>query len=106
MSILEGTFSSLTAADVLDRLQAADVPSGLVRTVDEVYAWDQTRSQGLLLEVQHASLGPIQLPGPPLRFFSITGDKEEAETTFRGHQPPPILGAANAEVDAWLHTES
>jgi crotonobetainyl-CoA:carnitine CoA-transferase CaiB-like acyl-CoA transferase len=104
VSILERAFSSLTAADVLDRLEAADVPAGMVRTIDEVYAWDQTRSQGLLLEIQHASLGPIKLPGAPLRFFSVTGDTQ-AETTFGGHRPPPILGAANAEVDALLHTD-
>jgi hypothetical protein len=57
-----------------------------------VYAWDQTVSQRLLIEVQHASLGPIQLPGPPLRFFAINGD-EEVETTLQHHQAPPLLGA-------------
>jgi crotonobetainyl-CoA:carnitine CoA-transferase CaiB-like acyl-CoA transferase len=94
--ILERAFSSLTAADVLARLDALGVPAGRVRTIDEVYGWDQTRSQGLLIEVQHASLGTIQLPGPALRFFDVTGD-DEAETTRQHHQPPPVLGASNAE---------
>jgi crotonobetainyl-CoA:carnitine CoA-transferase CaiB-like acyl-CoA transferase len=39
-----------------------------VRTLDRVYDWDQTRSQGLLVDVEHATAGPITLPGPPLRF--------------------------------------
>ena len=91
IQILERAFSSLTAADVLTRLDALGVPAGRVRTIDEVYAWDQTRSQGLLIEVQHASLGMIQLPGPALRFFDVSGDKE-AETTLQHHQPPPQLG--------------
>jgi crotonobetainyl-CoA:carnitine CoA-transferase CaiB-like acyl-CoA transferase len=99
IEILETAFSSLAAEDVLACLDAADVPAGMVRTIDEVYAWDQTQSQGLLLDVQHASLGPIQLPGPPLRFFNVTADKE-TETTFRGHRPPPVLGAGSAELDA------
>jgi crotonobetainyl-CoA:carnitine CoA-transferase CaiB-like acyl-CoA transferase len=94
--ILERAFSSLTAADVLARLDALGVPAGRVRTIDEVYAWDQTRSQGLLIEVQHASLGTIQLPGAALRFFDVTGDNE-AETTRQHHQAPPVLGASNAE---------
>jgi crotonobetainyl-CoA:carnitine CoA-transferase CaiB-like acyl-CoA transferase len=104
IKILERAFSALTADEVLARLEAAGVPAGLVRTIDEVYAWDQTRSQGLVIDVQHASLGPIQLPGPPLRFFEIRGDKE-VETTLEHHEPPPLLGADNANLDTWLGTE-
>src|SRR3954464_13542113 len=37
INMLEAAFSSLTAAEVLARLEAADVPAGMVRTVDEVY---------------------------------------------------------------------
>jgi crotonobetainyl-CoA:carnitine CoA-transferase CaiB-like acyl-CoA transferase len=65
-----------------------------VRTIDEVYGWDQTRSQGLLVDVQHDSLGLIQLPGPPLRFFDISTDGE-VETTLQQHDAPPLLGASN-----------
>jgi crotonobetainyl-CoA:carnitine CoA-transferase CaiB-like acyl-CoA transferase len=104
IKILERAFSALTADEVLARLEAAGVPAGLVRTIDEVYAWDQTRSQGLVIDVQHASLGPIQLPGPPLRFFEIRGDKE-VETTLEHHEPPPLLGADNANLGTWLGTE-
>jgi crotonobetainyl-CoA:carnitine CoA-transferase CaiB-like acyl-CoA transferase len=92
--ILEGAFSSLSVSDVIARLGAAGVPAGRVRSMDEVYAWDQTRSQGLLIDVQHASLGPIQLPGPPVRFFDIS-DEIEVEITLQHHQPPPLLGASN-----------
>jgi crotonobetainyl-CoA:carnitine CoA-transferase CaiB-like acyl-CoA transferase len=89
--ILESAFSALTAAEVLARLEAVGVPAGRVRSIDEVYAWEQTKSQGLLIDVDHASLGPIQLPGPPLRFFGVDGDRE-VETTRAHHQPPPLLG--------------
>jgi crotonobetainyl-CoA:carnitine CoA-transferase CaiB-like acyl-CoA transferase len=95
--ILESAFSSLAASDVLARLEAVGVPAGRVRSIDEVYTWDQTRSQGLLIEVQHASLGPIQLPGPPLRFFDVSGDRE-VETTAQHHHPPPQLGASNTSL--------
>ena len=57
-------------------------------------------SQGLIIDVDHASLGPIQLPRPPLRFFGISGD-QEIETTLRHHLPPPLLGANNIDIDAW-----
>jgi crotonobetainyl-CoA:carnitine CoA-transferase CaiB-like acyl-CoA transferase len=104
ITILEGAFSSLTAAEVLRRLEDAGVPAGRVRTIDEVYNWDQTISQGLIIDVQHESLGWIRLPGSPLRFFDITGEGE-VETTFTQHEPPPQLGSSNASLDAWLDTE-
>jgi crotonobetainyl-CoA:carnitine CoA-transferase CaiB-like acyl-CoA transferase len=103
--ILEAAFSALTAAEVLARLEAAGVPAGLVRSIDEVYAWEQTKSQGLIIDVQHASLGPIQLPGPPLRFFETSGDTE-VETTLQHHQPPPLLGADDTNLGTWLGTDT
>ena len=36
--------------------------------MDDVYAWDQALSQGLLLSVDHATLGTVDLPGSPIRF--------------------------------------
>jgi crotonobetainyl-CoA:carnitine CoA-transferase CaiB-like acyl-CoA transferase len=102
--ILEDAFSELTAAEVLARLEAASVPAGLVRSIDEVYAWEQTKSQGLIIDVQHDSLGPIQLPGPALRFFELSGEKE-VETTPRHHRAPPLLGADDTNLDTWLGTD-
>jgi formyl-CoA transferase len=64
-----------------------------VRTLDRVYDWDQTRSQGLLIEVEHATAGRLTLPGSPLRF-----DGDDA----LGHRAPPTLGQHNASVRAWL----
>lgn len=106
IKILEDAFSELTAAEVLARMEAAGVPAGLVRSIDEVYAWEQTESQGLIIDVQHASLGPIQLPGPALRFFEISGEKEEVETTPQHHLAPPLLGADNTNLDTWLGTDT
>jgi crotonobetainyl-CoA:carnitine CoA-transferase CaiB-like acyl-CoA transferase len=105
IEILEDAFSELTAAEVLARLEAASVPAGLVRSIDEVYAWEQTESQGLIIDVQHDSLGPIQLPGPALRFFEISGEKE-VETTPQHHQAPPLLGADDTNLDTWLGTDT
>ena len=75
------------------RLDAAGIPAGEVRTLDRVYEWDQTRSQGLLVDVEHATAGPITLPGPPLRF-----DGRDA----RVHAAPPTLGQHDASVRRWL----
>jgi crotonobetainyl-CoA:carnitine CoA-transferase CaiB-like acyl-CoA transferase len=63
-----------------------------------VYGWEQTASQGLLVDVDHATLGRITLPGPPLRFFAADG----AETTPRDHTAPPLLDQHGTDVRAWL----
>ena len=44
------------------------MPSGKVRSMDDVYSWDQVLSQGLLLSVEHATQGTVHLPGSPIRF--------------------------------------
>ena len=74
----------------------AGIPSGKVRTIDDVYEWEQTRSQGLLLEVDHATQGRVQLPGSPLRFDDnpFSGGRET-------HLAPPTLGQHDAEIRAW-----
>ncbi|WP_084960550.1 CaiB/BaiF CoA transferase family protein [Thermoactinospora rubra] len=77
----------------LAALRELGVPAGAIRSIDEVYAWEQTRSQGLLVPVDHPVLGRIELPGPPLRF----DDHPRME-----HAPPPMLGEHQDEVLAWL----
>jgi hypothetical protein len=41
------------------------VPAGRVRGIDEVYAWDQTASQGLVIDVEHTTA--LDQHGPALR---------------------------------------
>ena len=98
IEVLEAAFAEWDAEPLLARLDEAGVPAGKVRTLDEVYAWDQTASQGLLIEVEHPTLGPLTLPGPPLRFFDGAG----AEVTRRDHAAPPTLDEDGAAIRAWL----
>ncbi|MEV1177731.1 CoA transferase [Nonomuraea sp. NPDC049784] len=99
---IEVVFAPFGPDELLERLAAAGVPAGRVRTLDEVYDWPQTRSQGLLIDVEHASIGEITLPGPPLRFFDPTGPDGEVETTRVDHAAPPVLNADEEEIRSWL----
>ena len=103
VATIETAFADVRVAELLARLDRAGVPAGTVRSLDEVYTWDQTLSQGLLVEVEHPILGPIDLPGPPLRFFTPTDDGE-VETTRTQHAAPPLLDGDGAAVRAWLAT--
>jgi formyl-CoA transferase len=100
-AVIERAFAHRDRDELLRALDAAGVPAGAIRTIDEVYSWDQTLSQGLLVEVDHALAGRIQLPGPALRLESADG-----ETQLRsGHLAPPTLGQHTEAVLAWLHDD-
>jgi crotonobetainyl-CoA:carnitine CoA-transferase CaiB-like acyl-CoA transferase len=105
IQVLERRFAALTVEDVLARLSSAGIACGRIRALDEVYGWDQTRSQGLQISVDHATLGPVELPGPPLRFFAVD-DGNERETTYRQFRPPPVLDADSERVRCWLAADS
>ncbi|BDY29031.1 CaiB/BaiF CoA transferase family protein [Mycolicibacterium mageritense] len=96
--LVQSVFALHPTDELLATLDRIGVPAGRIRTIREVYEWDQTRSQGLLVDVDHATLGTITLPGPPLRFFDIDG----AERTRRRHTAPPVLGADNNLVEQLL----
>lgn len=103
IDLVEEAFAGTEAERLLPRLAAAGIPAGKVRTLDEVYEWDQTRSQGLLIDVEHPTLGRVSLPGPPLRFFAPDPDGE-TETTRTDHRPPPLLDGDADAVRAWVES--
>jgi crotonobetainyl-CoA:carnitine CoA-transferase CaiB-like acyl-CoA transferase len=99
IAAIEDAFSAHEPAPLLEKLNAAGIPAGKVRTLDEVYAWDQVKSQGLLVNVEHPVLGDITLPGPPLRFFDAATAEERTRTT---HAAPPLLDADGPAIRAWV----
>jgi crotonobetainyl-CoA:carnitine CoA-transferase CaiB-like acyl-CoA transferase len=100
--VVEQAFSTWDAVDLLLTLDELGIPAGKVRSLDEVYDWEQTTSQGLLIDVEHGSLGHLRLPGPPLRFFTETADGAEVEVTRRRHDAPPVLDEDGTSIRAWL----
>ena len=96
IEVVEAAFADSDAEPLLARLAEAGIPAGKVRSLDEVYEWDQALSQGLLVDVQHPTLGQIQLPGPPLRFFDADGEVR------LDHSAPPLLDQHHDDIRAWL----
>jgi len=90
---LEKVLSGHDRAHWLRALGDLGVPAGAIRSIDEVYSWAQTRSQGLVVEVEHPVLGRIELPGPPVRFDGA----EPVE-----HLAPPALDQDGDAVRDWL----
>ena len=97
IALLEAHFAADPAEHWLELLAAAGVPSGKVRTLDDVYTWEQTLSQHLLLSVQHSTQGELKLPGSPIRFDdnAFSGGRDS-------HTAPPTLGQHNESIREWL----
>ena len=82
-----------TAARWLEQFREHGIPAGEVKSLDQVYASPQVRSQGLIAETEHSTLGTIRTPGPPLR-FDRSGSRE--------HAAPPTLGEHSEAIREWL----
>ena len=100
LAAIDSALAADSSATWLERLGDLGVPAGRVRSLDQVYEWEQTRSQGLVITVDHPVLGRIELPGPPLRF-----DDRHRAGGRETHLPPPALGQHDDEVRAWLADE-
>jgi crotonobetainyl-CoA:carnitine CoA-transferase CaiB-like acyl-CoA transferase len=94
---LEALFADEDAEHWLALLASAGVPAGKVRAMDDVYSWEQTLSQGLVLSVDHPTLGSVSLPGSPLRF-----DDNAFSGGRSAHEAPPTLGQHNESIREWV----
>jgi crotonobetainyl-CoA:carnitine CoA-transferase CaiB-like acyl-CoA transferase len=98
IAAMEERLATRPAAEWLTLLAEAGVPAGKVRTLDEVYMWEQTLSQGLVIDVDHPTLGTVQLPGPHLRLETLAG----VPAGRQRHSAPPLLGQHDEEILRWL----
>ncbi len=73
----------------MERLGEAGVPAGRIRTMDQVYAWDQVEHLGLVDRFTHPTAGELEVPGAPV---------EWSRSGRRPAEAPPRLGEHNDEV--------
>ena len=101
---IEAHFATQPAEHWLELLMDAGIPAGKVRSMDDVYAWEQVRSQGLVLDVDHPAYGPLALSGSALRF-----DDNPFSGGRVSHVAPPTLGQHSAairdEIRSWSASE-
>ena len=87
-AVIEDAFATADTDTWLARLDDAGVPAGRVAGLDDVYASPQVAHLGLTDEVDHPTLGRIDLPGSPLAYSRSGRDDPLA---------PPLLGQHNGE---------
>lgn len=88
-AILIPVIAGRSTADWLDRLKAAGIPCGAVRTVGEVLESDQVRAREMVASLDHPALGPMRTTGIPVKLSATPGAIRTA---------PPLLGQHTDEV--------
>jgi len=88
-SLIEAELARKPAAEWAELLEAAGVPSAPINTMAEVFADPHVLARQMLVEVEHATLGSIQLPGVPMKFSATDAAVRSA---------PPVLGQHTREV--------
>ena len=90
---LEAEINAALRTDTVEtwmaRFDTAGVPAGRIRTMDQVYAWEQVEHLGLIDRVDHPAVGPLELPGSPVRW---------SRSGHRPATPPPRLGEHTEEL--------
>jgi formyl-CoA transferase len=93
---IDKALASRSAADVLRALDEAGVPAGRIRSLPEVYAWEQVKHLGLVHELDHPTLGGIRVPGGALMMGGVP---------MASDAPPPLLGDHDDDLDLlWTET--
>lgn len=86
---IEAVLADDTVAHWMGVLDEAGVPAGRIRTMDQVYGWDQVEHLGLVDRVTHPTAGDLELPGAPVGW---------SRSGRRAPEPPPRLGEHDDEV--------
>jgi crotonobetainyl-CoA:carnitine CoA-transferase CaiB-like acyl-CoA transferase len=97
-------FEQHASADLLARLEAAGVPAGPVYDVLEMHADPQVEAREMVVEVEHARLGPVRTLGLPVK-FSDTPGRVRAGAPLYGQHTREVLrahGFGDAEIEALL----
>lgn len=84
-SRLAAHFRTRSSADWLAALDAAGVPAGPVLSIAEMQADPQARSRGMVTEVAHRRLGPVQTLGSPIKFSDTPGGLRRAAPLYGEH---------------------
>lgn len=89
----ETLFASRTTDEWLRLLDAAGVPCGPVRFVEELFDDPQVRANELVVELEHRLAGPVRMVGPIVHM---------SETPTRAQRASPALGEHTDEILAEL----
>jgi crotonobetainyl-CoA:carnitine CoA-transferase CaiB-like acyl-CoA transferase len=98
MDLLEGTSADFTLAEVLGKLEAADVPCAEVIGLDDFATHEQVVANGTLEESVHPVLGRIRQPRPAAQ-FELTPSQVQRPAPALGQHTDELLGEIGRTPD-------
>ena len=88
---IESRTQTYASEDLIDLLNTAGVPCGLIYSVDKVFQDAQVRHLGMAQPVHHPELGDVELVAQPFT-LSRHGNKLRTATPSRGQHTAEVLG--------------
>jgi crotonobetainyl-CoA:carnitine CoA-transferase CaiB-like acyl-CoA transferase len=87
--LLEEIFRKFPKTYWLEKLETAEIVSGPINEISDVFADPQVVARNMVVEVEHSSGSPLKLVANPLRM---------SETPLDRYEPPPVLGQHTVEL--------
>ena len=87
--LLQKIFKQAPAATWLDNFAAAKIPAAPINMVAEALEDNQTRARGLIVQLEHPTIGAAKSIANPIRF---------SNTPVSYRLPPPLLGEHTGEI--------
>lgn len=87
--VLMQRFRQFSTKHWLERLEAAGIPAGPIKTPESSLRDDQIIARGMIVELEHPVLGKIRMLGNPINL-------SRSPVSYR--LPPPLLGEHNHEI--------
>lgn len=96
-AVLEPIIAEYQVDDLVSVLDANDVPATPVHDMAEVFDHPQVQARGMHQQIEHPSVGEVQMPGSPMHLSATPTDIR---------RPPPRLGEHTESVLADLGLDS
>ena len=91
---LEAMFDTMSADELIQRLEAHNVPCGRVRSVKDALEDPQVAARDMLVQLEDPTVGPVKVLGNPLKL---------SRSPYVIRRPPPRLGEHTEEVISQLN---
>lgn len=101
-SLMQAACAQYDTAELLDRLQAADVIHGPVLSYAQTVQDAQILHNEMVQEVAHASVGPLRTHGLPIKLHRTPGAVRQAPPTLGQHTEEVLaeLGYSASQIEA------
>ena len=96
------------AEDVMNRLQSAGVPAGVVQTGADLLKDVQLRHRNYFASFPHSLIGPFEIPGSGILFRGMNEEPLRLPNRFGADNEQilgEILGYDKATIDQWCTEE-